>query len=71
MCIFMLVMMILMASGSDILGHLGGALYGFLFGMVVYPRPNSSSGKKMRLIGMLTLASVTVLCLGLLFGMNR
>ena len=48
MCIFMLVMMILMASGSDILGHLGGALYGFLFGMVVYPRPNSSSGKKMR-----------------------
>ena len=49
-----------MASGMDDLGNLGGALYGFLFGMVVYPRPNSSTGKKMRLIGMLTLSLIHI-----------
>ena len=67
----MIVMMVVMGGGSDILGHLGGALFGFLFGFVAYPRTRSDTCRKARLVSMLTLSSLTILLLGLLFGLNR
>jgi len=71
MSIFMLVMMIVMGGNSDILGHLGGAIYGFLLRMVAFPRPRTDQCRKWRLGCLLMIASLTVLCLGLLFGMDR
>lgn len=76
MCIFMLVMMILLAGGdglagkSDYLGHLGGAIYGLLFGMAFYPRPRDESGKKSRLIGFAMFTSMCILMIALLFGLH-
>lgn len=73
MSIFMLVMMILMAgtsSSSDILGHLGGAIFGLLYGLAFYPRPRSDTGRKTRLVGFALFSSVSILMIGLLFGLH-
>lgn len=71
MSIFMLIMMVLMAGNADILGHLGGAIYGFLFGMAIYPRPRTETGKKLRMFGLATFTIMAVLMIGLLFGLHQ
>jgi membrane associated rhomboid family serine protease len=60
-------------SGShiDYLGHLGGAIAGFIWGMAFMPRANSPSGKKMKNIGIGLNVIFYGLCFGLLYGLNR
>lgn len=71
MIIFMLIMMVLMAGNADILGHLGGALFGFFFGLAFYPRPATNTGKKCRMGGLILFTGLAVLMLGLLFGLQH
>ena len=71
MTLFMLVMMLVMEKDYDILGHLGGAIFGFLFGLAMYPRPRTDGCRKARLLGLISLASLSVLLLGLLFGLHK
>ena len=73
MTIFMLVMMVLLVgngSQSDILGHLGGAIFGFLFGMGFYPRPNTPTAKTVRKVGLGLFTMTSCLMIGLLFGLH-
>jgi len=69
----MLVMMVLMGSGtnSDMMGHLGGAIFGFFFGLSMYPRPRTDGCRKARLFGLVSFTSLTVLLFGLLFGLHK
>ena len=69
MIIFMLIMMVLMAGNSDILGHLGGAIFGFLFGLAFFPRPNTNTGKKCRMGGLIFFVGTAILMTALLFGL--
>ena len=71
MCIFMIIMMVLMAGGSDVLGHLGGAIFGFLFGMAFYQRPRDETGKKTRMFGLGSFTLTAILMIALLFGLHQ
>lgn len=52
----------------DTMGHLGGAITGFLYGMAFFTRVPSPSGQTMRKVGIVLIAIYFSLLLGLFFG---
>lgn len=65
-------MMGLGASGSNIdyLGHLGGAITGFVWGLAFMPRVAGPSGEKMKKVGLGLTVLFFGLTIGLLWGLN-
>ena len=71
--VFLNSMMGLGASGSsnvDGLGHLGGAITGFVWGLAFMPRADGPSGQTMKKVGMGLTVLFFGLTIGLLWGLN-
>ena len=70
--VFLNTMMGLGAPGSNIdyLGHLGGAITGFVWGLAFMPREDGPSGKTTKNVGLGLTLLFFGLTIGLLWGLN-
>lgn len=79
MLLFVIILLVflntLMGAGSgsnvDYLGHLGGAITGFVWGMAFMPRVASPTGATMKKVGIALTVVFFGLTTGLLFGLNQ